>query len=111
MLTLIHVADGFSYTDLSHVQENITPEQPVASVEEVNQPVAHNPTENGDISIDKEETPVPEVVDDIPDDLQAVAETDSKVDDTPKKSYAYIVSIYFLLPINIYVAILAIEPK
>ena len=47
--------------------------------------------ENGEILIEEEEEPVSEVVDEVPDDAQ-IAESSSKVEEVPKKSYASIVS-------------------
>ena len=38
-----------------------------------------------------------EVVDEIPDDSQLVTDTDFKIEDTPKKSYASIVSGPFII--------------
>lgn len=47
--------------------------------------------ENGEVLVEEEEEPVSEVVDEVPDDAQ-IAESNSKVEDVPKKSYASIVS-------------------
>ncbi|XP_019413015.1 PREDICTED: putative G3BP-like protein isoform X2 [Lupinus angustifolius] len=53
----------------------------------------YNP-ENGQASIEEEEeAPVPEVVDEIPDDSQMVSGLTSEIDDVPKKSYASIVKV------------------
>ncbi|XP_019461825.1 PREDICTED: putative G3BP-like protein isoform X2 [Lupinus angustifolius] len=50
--------------------------------------------ENGQASIEEEEeAPVPEVVDEIPDDSQIVAGLTSQIEDVPKKSYASIVKV------------------
>ncbi|KAG4377584.1 hypothetical protein GLYMA_18G159100v4 [Glycine max] len=50
----------------------------------------YNP-ENGQAAIEEEEAPVPEVLDEIPDDSQMVAGLASQIEEVPKKSYAYIV--------------------
>lgn len=47
--------------------------------------------ENGEVLVEEEEEPVSEVVDEVPDDAQ-IAESNSKVEEVPKKSYASIVS-------------------
>ncbi|XP_019432229.1 PREDICTED: putative G3BP-like protein isoform X1 [Lupinus angustifolius] len=53
----------------------------------------YNP-ENGQASIEEgEEAPVPEVVDETPDDSQIVAGLTSQIEDMPKKSYASIVKV------------------
>jgi len=53
----------------------------------------YNP-ESTQASIEEEEAPVPEVVDEIPDASQMVAGITSQMEDLPKKSYASIVSIH-----------------
>ncbi|XVF72291.1 hypothetical protein PTKIN_Ptkin12aG0108400 [Pterospermum kingtungense] len=68
-------------------------EAPAALPEEANGAEVYNPSENGDISIEEEEAPVAEVVDEIPDDSQMVADSDSKIEEVPKKSYASIVKV------------------
>lgn len=65
--------------------------------EEANESQVYNPSENGDVSIEEEEAPVAEVVDEIPDDSQMVADSNSKIEEVPKKSYASIVRILLLL--------------
>ncbi|TKY66175.1 putative G3BP protein [Spatholobus suberectus] len=52
----------------------------------------YNP-ENGQASIEEEEAPVPEVLDEIPDDSQMVAGLASQIEEVPKKSYASIVKV------------------
>lgn len=47
--------------------------------------------ENGEVLVEEEEEPVSEVADEVPDDAQ-IAESNSKVEEVPKKSYASIVS-------------------
>lgn len=74
------------------MQENHVSE-PVTAVSEVSDGVeVYNPLENGQASIEEEEEPVPEVVDEISDGWQIVAESNSKIEEVPKKSYASIVS-------------------
>lgn len=77
--------------DPSVLETQVSEEIPLAAedgdVEEV-----YNP-ENGQASIEEEEAPVPEVLDEIPDDSQVVAGLASPVDGAPKKSYAYIVKV------------------
>ncbi|OMP05685.1 hypothetical protein COLO4_08648 [Corchorus olitorius] len=77
----------------SPAPENHVGEQPASSPEEANVPEVYNPSENGDVSIEEEEAPVAEVVDEIPDDSQMVADSNSKIEEVPKKSYASIVKV------------------
>ncbi|KAJ4728449.1 ras GTPase-activating protein-binding protein 2-like [Melia azedarach] len=78
--------------DHSPVQENHVSDQTAILSEEVNGEV-YNPSENGNITIEEEEAPTPEVVDAIPDDTHLDAESNSKVEEVPKKSYASIVKV------------------
>ncbi|KAG7946467.1 hypothetical protein I3843_14G040200 [Carya illinoinensis] len=79
--------------DPSPVQENHVSE-PVTAVSEVADGVeVYNPSENGQDPIGEEEEPVPEVVDEISDGWQLVAESNSKIEEVPKKSYASIVKV------------------
>ncbi|XVF80359.1 hypothetical protein PTKIN_Ptkin15bG0063300 [Pterospermum kingtungense] len=78
--------------DPSPASENLI-EAPAALAEEANGARVYNPSENEDISIEEEEAPVAEVVDEIPDDSQMVADSDSKIKEVPKKSYASIVKV------------------
>ncbi|XVE72714.1 hypothetical protein DITRI_Ditri11bG0061300 [Diplodiscus trichospermus] len=78
--------------DPSPAQENHI-EQPVALAEEANGPEVYNPSENGDFSIEEEEAPLAEVVDESPDDSQMVADSNSKIEEVPKKSYASILKV------------------
>ncbi|XVF40967.1 hypothetical protein PTKIN_Ptkin01aG0243500 [Pterospermum kingtungense] len=78
--------------DPSPASENLI-EAPAALAEEANGAGVYNPSENGDISFEEEEAPVAEVVDEIPDDSQMVADSDSKIKEVPKKSYASIVKV------------------
>lgn len=82
------------YTDPSPASEDHV-EAPAALPEEANGAEVYNPSENGDISLEEEEAPVAEVVDEIPDDSQIVADSNSKIEEVPKKSYASIVSIKY----------------
>ncbi|MBA0553418.1 hypothetical protein Golob_012603, partial [Gossypium lobatum] len=77
--------------DPSPAPENHIVEQLAATPEEANGPEVYNPSENGDASIEEEEVPVAEVVDEIPDDSQMFDDSNSKIEEVPKKSYASIV--------------------
>ena len=79
-------------TDVSPVQENHVPDQTDVLSEEINEEEVYNPSENGDGTVEEEESPVAEVVDEIPDDTHMDAESNSKIEEVPKKSYASIVS-------------------
>lgn len=68
-----------------HVSEQIVP-----PAEDVNGEEVYNP-ENGQAPTEEEEAPVPEVVDEIPDDSLVVAGSTSIIEEVPKKSYASIV--------------------
>lgn len=61
----------------------------IAMSDDVNGEEVYNP-ENGVVD-EEEEVPVAEVVDEIPDNLK-IAETNFKIEEVPKKSYASIVS-------------------
>lgn len=65
----ISLADPSALQD-SHVSEPVTAVSEGVTKEEV-----YNPSENGEVLIEEEETPVPEVVDEIPDDSEVVAES------------------------------------
>lgn len=80
------------HADPSPVQENDVLEPTAEMVEEVHEEV-YNPSESGEASIEEEEAPVAEVVDEVQDD-QMVTVSDSKILEVPKKSYASIVSSY-----------------
>ncbi|XP_044501986.1 nuclear transport factor 2-like isoform X1 [Mangifera indica] len=77
--------------DDSLVQGTQVSDQTAVLSEEVNVEDVFYPTENGNGTIEEEETPVPEVVDEVPDDIHMVAESNSKIEEMPKKSYASIV--------------------
>ncbi|XP_050205714.1 nuclear transport factor 2 [Mercurialis annua] len=85
--------------DPSYVQENQVSEQTAVLSEEAIEEEVCDPSEIGDGLVEEEEIPVPEVVDEIPDDLemvvdpQMVAESDLKLEEVPKKSYASIVKV------------------
>ncbi|KAL6996679.1 myosin ATPase [Sarracenia purpurea var. burkii] len=76
--------------DPSSVQENHVSEQTTAT-EEVHEEEAVIASKDGDVSVVEEEFPVAEVVDELPDDSQVVIESNSKIEEVPKKSYASIV--------------------
>ncbi|XP_031285606.1 nuclear transport factor 2 [Pistacia vera] len=77
--------------DDSLVQGTHVSDQMAVLSEEVNVEDVRDPSENGDGTIKEEEAPVPEVVDEVPDDTHMVAESNSKSEEVPKKSYASIV--------------------
>ena len=54
----------------------------------------YNPPKNGQALIEEEEMLVGVVVDDVSDEWQIVAESNSKTEETPKKSYASIAIIH-----------------
>ncbi|XP_010323093.1 nuclear transport factor 2 isoform X3 [Solanum lycopersicum] len=70
----------------NHIPEQSTPPAEEADVGEV-----YNPSENGDVLIVEEEVPVSEVVHEVQDGSEVVAESDNKTGEVPKKSYASIV--------------------
>ncbi|XP_030934743.1 nuclear transport factor 2 [Quercus lobata] len=74
------------------VEENHVSET-AAELSEVVDGEVYNPPENGQASIEEEEVPVSEVVDEVSDEWQMVAESNSKTEEVPKKSYAYIVKV------------------
>ncbi|KAI4354293.1 hypothetical protein L6164_003169 [Bauhinia variegata] len=100
--------DVFRYVDENEIQGStedvespVTPDQdPSVHVpeagdkkdEDVDGEEVYN-TENGRASIGEEEQPVPEVVDEIPDDSQMVTGSTSKIEEVRKKSYASIVKV------------------
>ncbi|KAJ8527178.1 hypothetical protein K7X08_029655 [Anisodus acutangulus] len=73
------------------VQQNHIPEQSALLTDEADVGEVYNPSENGDVPIVKEEVPVSEVVDEVQDNSEVVAESDTKTGEVPKKSYASIV--------------------
>lgn len=75
------------------VLETQVPEQISVTAEDGDGEEVYNP-ENQQASIEEEEAPVPEVLDEIPDDSQMVAGLASQIEEVPKKSYAYIVSLH-----------------
>ena len=74
------------------VLETQVSEQISVTAEDGDEEVVYNP-ENGQAAIEEEEAPVPEVLDEIPDDSQMVAGLASQIEEVPKKSYAYIVKV------------------
>lgn len=79
--------------DTSSIQENNVSEPATAVSEDVDGEEVYNPPEKVQDLIEEEEAPVPEVVDQISDDWQMVAEPGLKTEDLPKKSYASIVRV------------------
>ncbi|KAJ8559385.1 hypothetical protein K7X08_003443 [Anisodus acutangulus] len=73
------------------VQQNHIPEQSTPPAEEADVGEVYNPSENGDVPIVEDEVPVSEVVDEVQDSSEVVAESDTKTGEVPKKSYASIV--------------------
>ncbi|XP_006352678.1 putative G3BP-like protein isoform X1 [Solanum tuberosum] len=73
------------------VPQNHIPEQSTPPAEEADVGEVYNPSENGDVTIVEEEVPVSEVVDEVQDGSEVVAESDNKTGEVPKKSYASIV--------------------
>ncbi|CAL5388070.1 unnamed protein product [Camellia sinensis] len=65
-------------------------EQTMVSIE-FNGEEALSPSDDGEVSIVEEEVPVADIVDEVPDDLQMVVESNSQIDEMPNKSYASIV--------------------
>lgn len=74
------------------MHENHVSDQTAVPSEETNGEEVYNPSENGDGTVEEEEAPVADVVDEIPEDTHIDTESDSKIEELPKKSYAYIVS-------------------
>ncbi|KAM7270068.1 hypothetical protein ACFE04_029282 [Oxalis oulophora] len=81
------------HQDPSPVLENCVTEQPADSSQVVNGWDDYEPSESV-VAIQKEEAPIPEAVSETPDNFKMVSESNSKVDDTPKKSYASIVKVF-----------------
>ncbi|KAL2540782.1 Nuclear transport factor 2 (NTF2) family protein with RNA binding (RRM-RBD-RNP motif) domain [Abeliophyllum distichum] len=73
------------------VQENHVSEENSPSAEETNGGEVYNPPDNGELLTVEEEVPVAEVVDEVQDHLQMVVESNVKIEEVPKKSYASIV--------------------
>ncbi|CAI0561130.1 unnamed protein product [Linum tenue] len=85
--------------DSSLVKENIILEQVPSLSEDVNGGEVYDPSDSGDASVEGEEVPVAEVLDEVPEDSQmaidsqVVTGSDTKIEDVPKKSYASIVKV------------------
>ncbi|KAJ7961584.1 ras GTPase-activating protein-binding protein 2 [Quillaja saponaria] len=75
------------------VQEIHISEKTTEAADDVDGGEVYNPSENGKASIEEEDTPVPDVVDENPVESQVVAESTSGIEETPKKSYASIVKV------------------
>jgi hypothetical protein len=85
-----------SSVEQNHISEPATAdhisEPATAAPEDVDGEEVYNPPEKVEDSIEEEEAPIAEVVDQISDDWQIVVEPNSKMEEVPKKSYASIVS-------------------
>lgn len=92
MLNILNIS-----ADIPAVYENDVSDQTAVPSDETNGEEVYNPSENGDGTVEEEETPVAEVVDEIPEETRIETETDSKIEEVPKKSYAYIVSNELIL--------------
>ncbi|KAG7949058.1 hypothetical protein I3843_13G040800 [Carya illinoinensis] len=79
--------------DPSPVQENHISETLTTVPEVVDEEEVFNPPENGHAPIEEEEPAVPEVGDEVSDGWQIVVESNSKIEEAPKKSYASIVKV------------------
>ncbi|KAL2557027.1 Uncharacterized protein Fot_01766 [Forsythia ovata] len=75
------------------VQENHVSEENSPSAEEANGGEVYNPPDNGELL-----TVETEVVDEVQDHLQMVVQSNVKIEEVPKKSYASIVLHYLLRP-------------
>ncbi|KAJ9543454.1 hypothetical protein OSB04_023161 [Centaurea solstitialis] len=80
------------------VQENHIPDPapapapaPVPVPTEEPEEEVFNPPENVEVAVVEEEEPVPEVVDEVQEASQLVVESNTKIEEVPKKSYASIV--------------------
>lgn len=74
------------------MQEDPISEETNELSEETSEEEVHDPSENGEISVAEEEVSVAEVVNEVPDDSQLIVESNIKIEEVPKKSYASIVS-------------------
>ncbi|XP_024973593.1 ras GTPase-activating protein-binding protein 1-like isoform X1 [Cynara cardunculus var. scolymus] len=72
------------------VQENHIPDQAPVPADEPQEEV-FNPPEDVEVAVVEEEEPVPEVVDEVQEASQLVVESNTKIEEVPKKSYASIV--------------------
>lgn len=77
--------------DSSAVHESRISEPAIDESDGVDGEEVYNP-ENGEVLVEEEETPEPEVVDEVPGD-SPIAESNSKIEEVPKKSYAFIVKV------------------
>lgn len=75
----------------SSLQQVQVMEQKDVTAEDLDGEEIRNP-ESGQAPIEDEEAPIPEVVDEIPDDSLMVVGSTSIIEEEPKKSYASIVS-------------------
>lgn len=75
------------------VEDDYVVEQNNVVVEEDNGEEVPVLSMNGETEVVEEEEPVAEVVDEVPDVSQLVVESEAKIEEMPKKSYASIVSL------------------
>lgn len=115
-LHMLFVFPCLGSLEAAPVQEDHISEQTIVLAEEANGEELQYPSENGEIATDEEEVPVAEgveeevplaevveeevpvaeVVDEVPDDWQLVDKSNVKTDEMPKKSYASIVSWFWV---------------
>ncbi|GKD18722.1 Ras GTPase-activating protein-binding protein 1-like protein isoform X1, partial [Tanacetum coccineum] len=72
------------------VLENHTPVEVAVTTEEPQVEAVSNLPEKVEEAVEEEEEPVPEVVDEVPEASQLVVESNTKIEEMPKKSYASI---------------------
>lgn len=95
VIEYLAMASHIFLTD-SPVQEDLILEESSPPAEELNGGEVLNPPENGDVPVEEEEEPVAEVVNEPQEVSQMVVETNTKIEEVPKKSYAKIVSDHWL---------------
>ena len=82
--------------ETSHEEENLVSEQSIGEVSEQSNGEVYDPP-NGEVPVEEEvdeqeeEEPVAEVVDEAPNEAQVLVESNVKVEEVSKKSYASIV--------------------
>uniref|UniRef100_A0A1D1XZ86 Putative G3BP-like protein n=1 Tax=Anthurium amnicola TaxID=1678845 RepID=A0A1D1XZ86_9ARAE len=97
-------SDNSPGTPLSHEQDSLQPQEqqiteqttaPLEEEEEVNVEEVYNPSDNEEGSVVDEEAPTSEVVDEVPNSSQVVADSSPAAaqEEAPKKSYASIVKV------------------
>lgn len=70
--------------------ENHTPVEVSVTTEEPQAEVVSNLPEKVVEPVEEEEEPVPEVVNEVPEASQRVVEPNTKIEELPKKSYAFV---------------------